>query len=156
MADVSPFCSFHSKDLPVPGLEPHTVTIRKLGWRALEKAQRAKLSDVASIAREVGDFMNQAADAAAKKKAAEGKDADALEPEKTPEQRRAERRARYDELALLYAAVTGWTFKHPQTGEPVAVGTSTLEDLPAGLKTWLVDEILEYAEPEAEADRKNG
>jgi hypothetical protein len=168
MSVRSPFASFVTKTVPVPGHAPHTVTLRKLGWKAKSKARQARALTRMQAAKNLGEMLEVLAKAEeidTKRKAeaaaaAMGQPAVAAElgaeptaPPSTPDSEktlaRAKRREQYDEHEVLVGGVVSWTF------EEMKPSAAALDDLDDDLKTFFVDEILELGEAEGPDAQKN-
>lgn len=125
------------KTLSVPADPAHTVTIRKLAPRQLEKAakvaQRAAMRESVENMHDMGgvEGMKAMSEAFEAFKAKDEQKATAAKPDPI---------AGYDRVTLMAEAVAGWTFEEPCTPESFA-------DLDEDAQHWLATEIVKFARP---------
>lgn len=146
---MSIFTSFVSQVLEVPGANGHTITIRKLAPKALERAR--------AVSREQG-----AAELRLQRESLGGDEFKALQAEiaqavAAGTVKAADPLQLYDRGVLIAEGVTAWSF--PEL-EPTPAAFEQIEE---DVQDWLARAILRLAKPslfqtaeEQEAARKNG
>lgn len=142
------FASHTTKTLPIPFNPPHTVTIHKLSGRAIDAAQFAHMTGVAT-----GRGRNWATTFVRRAAAGVATNADA-------EKVLADPLSGYDRLTLCKEGITSWTCEHQ--GKPVPVSPDTIDDLEDEALEWFATQVLQLTKPhlfqtdeERELARKN-
>lgn len=115
--------------------EPHSVTIQKLGWKALEAAAAETQRKGIALAREVGaggllkELSNQGGEAAVKEKVA------------------SDPYLQFDRQILLERGIKAWTFSDKPTADEIA-------DLDEDIAKMLARKIFDLSRPAPE-EQKN-
>lgn len=135
MSDWTPFASAVTKELEIPNSGGKSITIRKLGFKQLERArdavvERAGRQLAAMGGAEAFGKISTAADQA-------GVQEEAPDPAK-----------KYDQFQLIVMGVVRW----PDGLKPSA---QALEGLDAEFADWLAREIYELSRPLTAVERKN-
>src|SRR5262245_41546060 len=137
MSQWSPFARTITKTLPFPGSESETVTVRKLGYKALEDALNARQIQGLDYLRRIGpggllkELQDQGGEQAVKDKAA------------------ADPYVQYDRDILLQRGIVSWTVTEQVKPEDIAELDVTTANL-------IAREIYELSRPRTEDERKNG
>lgn len=135
----SPFASQTSTTVPLPFDPPHTVTIRKLTGREIERAQAAHRDEVASgRTRSWAAFFKRTLERGAS-------DPDVLAAIRDP-------LTGYDRFTLVRAGLVAWTY--PQSLKPLTpaervdgIRTDGVEDLDDEAVDFIATEILRLTKP---------
>lgn len=140
--DVSPFCSFNTKEIPIPGFPGETAVIRQIGYAKKREAQRAAMKDAAALMSEfqaLASIVNTPEAAKVAEKAKADAQDDPL--------------AGFDPLTVLRSGVVSWTLKID--GRPAQVTDETLGDLDPDIMTGIAREIMRFSKREERAEQKN-
>ena len=136
MSTWSPFARTITKVLPFPGSETETVTVRKLGYKALEDALNARQMQGLDYLRRIGpggllkELQEQGGEDALRKKGA------------------ADPFLQYDRDVLLERGIVSWTVSEKPTHEDIA-------ELDVNAANVIAREIYELSRPRTEEERKN-
>jgi hypothetical protein len=135
MSVWSPFAKAVTDIVPL-GHENHSVTIQKLGWKALADAAQENQRKGIALAREIGpgglltEITKQGGEDEIHKKA------------------NADPFLQYDREILLVRGIKAWTLPEPRTDEAIA-------DLATDVAEMLARKIYELSKPPTEEERKN-
>jgi len=137
MSTWSPFAKSVTKTIPFPGSETETVTIQKVGWKALEAASEESQRKSLIAARTLGpggllkEIQNMGGEDEVRKKA----EANPL--------------AQFDRSILLERGIKSWTLTdHKPTADEI-------DELDVDTANMLAREIYELSKPRTEEERKN-
>lgn len=121
----------------IPRLDGQTITIRKLGWKALEAAATERQRVGLAMLREIGpgglikELQGQGGEDAVRQAAA------------------ADPFVRYDPMTLLERGIVEWSL----SGKPTS---AEIEDLDLGVAEYVAREVYALSRPKTEDERKNG
>ena len=120
----------------VPGLEGQSVEIRKLGWKALDKAAEARTFSGIDMMRRIGP-----GGLLAELNAAGGE-------EKVRETASADPYLRYDRGVLVSRGIVSWSMSQSITQEQI-------DDLDEDTIEYIARQVYELSRPKTEGERKN-
>jgi hypothetical protein len=133
MALWSPFASTVTETLEIPGSGGQSVTIRKLGWKALETAQGVAQAKGAAQLSALGGaaFLQELTALGGEAKV-----------------RQADPFLGFDARTMIVAGVVTWPGGVVPTDEQI-------DDMDPVFKDWLARAIFALSKPDTETDRKN-
>lgn len=142
---MSVFAKHTARTIPVPHDSPHTITIRKLTGRELDKAEQAHLEAFVNGRSSRGWVQAYSAQLAK----GLGNDADTLKVLADPLKG-------LDRFAVVQAGLTGWSYE-------AKVGAEAIDELDDETVEFIAVEVMKLTRPalfqtpaEQEADEKNG
>jgi hypothetical protein len=144
----TPFASARKKSLEIPDSDGKVITIRALGFRELERAQRASMEKAGHLLRTMGGVaamggMEGIAAAAAGNRAAGEFLAEKGEPAPAPDPLQT-----HDAGVLIELGVVAWP-------DGLKVEGDAIDKLDGGFAEWLAREVYEISRPRTADERKN-
>lgn len=136
--------------LEIPHEPGETITIRKLAWKALDAAKKARRKDTFSDVKEMGADVLAALPSRCSKGCGEEKHKGKCPPveDRVDTDAAKDPTGEYDQDMILHSGITDWSYDK-------ACNAANIDDLDEPTAKWAFEEIIKFNTAPTEDEQKN-